>query len=277
MKAYRALGRFRRGAPLRPWLLQIVANEARNRRRSAGRRDALALRAAAAEAPSGGAAPSPEGDVLAAERRDALLGGLARLRDEDREILGCRYLLELSEQETCARARAPAGHGEVAHRPRARAPAGRAGGGGTVTGLEQELRTLSVEWPATPDLAAALAPHLAAPPARRRAWSQTDRDRSRDDRRRGRRGARRLAGCAQRRPSLLPPSRRDGDACRRAAARPRGRQPRTRQLGPARGGAQGRQLPAAAAAAAARRRRSCSTAASATARSRSSGAARVSS
>ena len=32
-KAWRALPRFRRGAPLRPWLLAIVANEARNRRR----------------------------------------------------------------------------------------------------------------------------------------------------------------------------------------------------------------------------------------------------
>src|SRR5918992_1106220 len=44
VKAYRALGRFRRGAPFRPWLLQIVANEARNRRRSSGRRAGLAAR-----------------------------------------------------------------------------------------------------------------------------------------------------------------------------------------------------------------------------------------
>ena len=44
VKAYRALGRFRTGSPFRPWLLQIVANEARNRRRSSGRRTALALR-----------------------------------------------------------------------------------------------------------------------------------------------------------------------------------------------------------------------------------------
>src|SRR2546429_1363533 len=44
VKAWRALGRFRAGEPLRPWLLQIVANEARNRRRSAGRREHLALR-----------------------------------------------------------------------------------------------------------------------------------------------------------------------------------------------------------------------------------------
>ena len=102
VKAFRALGRFRRGAPLRPWLLQIVANEARNRRRSSGRRDALALRAAAAEAPSGGAAPSPEGAVVAAERRESLVAALGRLRDDDREVLGCRYLLELSEEETGA-------------------------------------------------------------------------------------------------------------------------------------------------------------------------------
>src|SRR5262245_27566335 len=58
VKAYRALGRFRRGAPFRPWLLRIVSNEARNRRRSAGRREALALRAAAADRP-GDAVPSP--------------------------------------------------------------------------------------------------------------------------------------------------------------------------------------------------------------------------
>ena len=46
VKAWRALPRFRAGAPFRPWLLAIVANEARNRRRAAGRRAGLALRAA---------------------------------------------------------------------------------------------------------------------------------------------------------------------------------------------------------------------------------------
>ena len=44
VKAWRALDRFRPGAPFRPWLLAIVANEARNARRSAGRRAALAIR-----------------------------------------------------------------------------------------------------------------------------------------------------------------------------------------------------------------------------------------
>src|SRR4249919_3932078 len=77
VKAYRALWRFRHGAPFRPWLLRIVANEARNRRRSAGRRAALALRAA--QVPSGEAAPSPEAALLGAERREELLAALNRL------------------------------------------------------------------------------------------------------------------------------------------------------------------------------------------------------
>ena len=99
VKAYRALGRFRRGAPFRPWLLQIVANEARNRRRSSGRRANLALRVAA-EKDSGDAAPSPEAALIDAERRDVLLEALNRLREEDRLVLACRYFLELSEEET---------------------------------------------------------------------------------------------------------------------------------------------------------------------------------
>jgi RNA polymerase sigma factor (sigma-70 family) len=100
LKAYRALGRFRRGAPFRPWLLRIVANEARNRRRSAGRRAALALRAA--EASSGDAAPSPEATVLDAERRRELLDALESLPDDHRLVLECRFLLDLSEEETAA-------------------------------------------------------------------------------------------------------------------------------------------------------------------------------
>ena len=99
VKAYRALGRFRRGAPFRPWLLKIVSNEARNRRRSAGRREALTLRVAGGAGPAD-AAPSPEAALLSAERRDELLTALNRLREEDRTAIACRYFLELSEEET---------------------------------------------------------------------------------------------------------------------------------------------------------------------------------
>jgi RNA polymerase sigma factor (sigma-70 family) len=98
VKAYAALARFRAGAPFRPWLLRIVANEARNRRRSAGRRAGLALRAAE-DRPTFDPAPSPEAAVLAGEARAALLVALNALRDEDREIIGARYFLEMSEAE----------------------------------------------------------------------------------------------------------------------------------------------------------------------------------
>jgi len=98
VKAWRGLARFRPGEPLRPWLLTIVANEARNRRRSAGRRSALALRAVAPDSEGG----SAEAQVIAGESRAALLAGMAKLRPDDRLVLGCRFLLELSEAETAA-------------------------------------------------------------------------------------------------------------------------------------------------------------------------------
>jgi RNA polymerase sigma factor (sigma-70 family) len=98
VKAWRALGRFRDGAPFRPWLLQIVANEARNRRRSAGRRAHLALRAAT-EHPSGDAAPSPEAALLSAQQREALLAAVNDLPEDQRSVITLRYFVGLSEQE----------------------------------------------------------------------------------------------------------------------------------------------------------------------------------
>jgi RNA polymerase sigma-70 factor (ECF subfamily) len=101
VKAQRALGRFRRGAPLRPWLLRIVANEARNRRRSAGRRERLVLLAAAESRP-GDAVPSPEAALVAREDQERLLAAVERLPDGHRDAIACRYFLELSEEETAA-------------------------------------------------------------------------------------------------------------------------------------------------------------------------------
>lgn len=97
VKAWRAFDRFRPDAPMRPWLLRIVANEARNRRRSAGRRERLALRAS-----SGEAAPSPEEELARADERARLLAALDELPDAHRLVLAYRHLLELSEEETAA-------------------------------------------------------------------------------------------------------------------------------------------------------------------------------
>jgi RNA polymerase sigma factor (sigma-70 family) len=98
VKAYRALDRFREGSPFRPWLLRIVGNTARNRRRSAGRRLGLRLRAQA-ETPIGAAAPSPESELIREERRRALLDAVDALPVDDRLVIGARYFLDLSEGE----------------------------------------------------------------------------------------------------------------------------------------------------------------------------------
>jgi RNA polymerase sigma factor (sigma-70 family) len=108
IKAYRALGSFRVGAEPRPWLLQIVANEARNRVRSAGRRLQLELRLAEGYRP-GGAAPSPEAAAVAAEDRGRLLGLVNGLSEEDRLVISSRYFLELNGEETAATLGIPEG------------------------------------------------------------------------------------------------------------------------------------------------------------------------
>jgi len=99
VNAFRALARFRPGASFRPWVLRIVANEARNQRRGAGRRFDLSLRVAD-QLGTGGAAPSPEGLAEATEERALLLRAVNALRQEDRLVVACRYFLELSSEET---------------------------------------------------------------------------------------------------------------------------------------------------------------------------------
>jgi RNA polymerase sigma-70 factor (ECF subfamily) len=100
LRAYHALGRFRRGAPFRPWLLAIVANAARNRRRSSSRRAALVLRAGhTAPAPD---EPSPEAALLVADERRTLLEAVGRLGEDHRLVVACRYFLDLGEAETAA-------------------------------------------------------------------------------------------------------------------------------------------------------------------------------
>lgn len=101
IRAWQALPRFRAGAEPRPWLMRIVVNAARNRRRGTGRRAGLVLRVAQ-DRPSDGAAPSPEAAVLAGERRTELLAAMATLREEDRLVLSLRWFAELGEVDMAA-------------------------------------------------------------------------------------------------------------------------------------------------------------------------------
>ena len=98
IKAYYALNRFRSGTPFRPWLLKIVANEARNQARSASRRTGRELQLAEGR-PRDDAAPSPEEAALAALNREALLRAVNALDANARQVIAYRYFLDLSEAE----------------------------------------------------------------------------------------------------------------------------------------------------------------------------------
>lgn len=100
VKAYRAMSGFRPGAPFRPWLLAIVANEARNRRKAAGRRTGLALRASGEGRVVSD--PTPEATAVRAERRAELLAAVNEMAEDDRRVIAYRYFLDLSEEEMAA-------------------------------------------------------------------------------------------------------------------------------------------------------------------------------
>lgn len=105
--AYRALARFRRDEPFRPWLLRIVVNRSRNAVRARSRAQTLADRAGAWDHVV--LEWDPAAEALGAERRDALVQALSRLPAQDREILVLRYLLDLSETDTALTLKVPKG------------------------------------------------------------------------------------------------------------------------------------------------------------------------
>ena len=108
VKAYFALPRFRAGSPFRPWLLQIVVNEARNRRRAARRHPTVELTGIAENIP-GSESGSPELAALAEDQRMHLVDALNQLREEDRAVIVCRYFLDLTEAEMATTLNCPRG------------------------------------------------------------------------------------------------------------------------------------------------------------------------
>jgi RNA polymerase sigma-70 factor (ECF subfamily) len=101
VSAFRALGRFDASRPLRPWLLQIVANLSRNRRRSVGRYWAALQRRFAKEPPINPDVESRAGLRMQSER---LWQAVRRLRQEDQEMIYLRYFLALPVAEAAAAA-----------------------------------------------------------------------------------------------------------------------------------------------------------------------------
>jgi RNA polymerase sigma-70 factor (ECF subfamily) len=104
LKAYRAFDRFRVGMPFGPWFLTIVANEARSCWRARVRNTVLARRAA--EEVALWDAPQL---VSIDEFRAPLAAAIGSLPTKHREVVVCRYLLGLSEEETAQRLSLPNG------------------------------------------------------------------------------------------------------------------------------------------------------------------------
>jgi len=106
VRAFHALDRFDAARPLRPWLLRITANVARNQRRSLGRYWAAVRRWMAA-------APPPVttlGERTAQEwEAHTLWQAVRRLRPAEQEVVYLRYFLDLSEAEMAGALAVPPG------------------------------------------------------------------------------------------------------------------------------------------------------------------------
>src|SRR5688572_18937124 len=97
LRAWNHLKGFDRTRPLRPWLLSIAANLARNRRRSAGRYFAALTRAFRNEPD---AQPSVEEKNAQHSQASELWKAVQNLSLPDQQIVYLRYFLELSVIET---------------------------------------------------------------------------------------------------------------------------------------------------------------------------------
>jgi RNA polymerase sigma-70 factor, ECF subfamily len=96
VKAYRKLDTFRQDADFKPWLLKIVANETKNLHRGRRRRNLMELKIGAMTQ----TVDHDDPGTLVDDSRAKLLKAVQALPDHDRQIVTCRYLLDLSEAET---------------------------------------------------------------------------------------------------------------------------------------------------------------------------------
>ena len=96
LRAYHNLKRFDRTRPLRPWLLSIAANLARNRHRSVARYLAALTRSFRAEPRA-----SLDLERHAAHHQDAphLWEAVRQLNTDDQQIIYLRFFLDLSTAE----------------------------------------------------------------------------------------------------------------------------------------------------------------------------------
>jgi RNA polymerase sigma-70 factor (ECF subfamily) len=105
VRAYRALPTLAPGLALRPWLLRLVAAEARQKRRVAGRPRTSSRPDEPRHQPRIPATPLPgseAAEALTAPQRDDLVTAFERLSEDDRLLIAARYLLDMSPADAAA-------------------------------------------------------------------------------------------------------------------------------------------------------------------------------
>lgn len=98
IRAYRSFDRFDASRDMRPWLLSIATNLARNKRRSVARFLA-ALQRAVFVRPEMVQTPNIENEAMAALHAQHLWQAVRTLSTADQEIIYLRHFLEVSEVE----------------------------------------------------------------------------------------------------------------------------------------------------------------------------------
>jgi len=96
VRAWRSMSGVDAERGFRSWYLHVVANTARNDRRSRGRRAALALRL---EAQPGRDAADPEEHAVTDADRRRVIDAMNRLDRDDRLVIALRHFEQLSENE----------------------------------------------------------------------------------------------------------------------------------------------------------------------------------
>lgn len=108
VRAFRSLRSFRLGQPFRPWLLQIVTNQALNQVKASERRTRMTERYAEQAAPAQ-SPPSPERSAAEREQSERLFEAVGKLSPDDQALISLRYFLELSEGEVAQACNIPRG------------------------------------------------------------------------------------------------------------------------------------------------------------------------
>jgi RNA polymerase sigma-70 factor (ECF subfamily) len=96
LRAWGNLRRFDLSHPLRPWLLRIAVNLARNRHRSAGRHLAALIRTSNIETPPAAVEEKSAGHIQSQQLGRAV----RRLPPADQQVIYLRYFLDLPVAET---------------------------------------------------------------------------------------------------------------------------------------------------------------------------------